>query len=59
VTIRPDLTFAVSGRLRDDYANGRVYYKLDGRGIRLPENESERPDPEVLAWHEEQVYLGA
>ena len=59
VTIRPDLTFAVSGRLREEYANGRVYYELDGRHIRLPDNENERPDPEVLAWHQEQVYLGA
>lgn len=58
VTIRPDLTFAVSGRLREEYANGRVDYELDGRQIRLPDNVKARPDPEVLAWHEERVYLG-
>jgi putative restriction endonuclease len=49
VTIRPDLRFAVSRRLRDDYANGRVYYELNGREIRLPVRETERPDPAALA----------
>jgi putative restriction endonuclease len=59
VTVRPDMTFAVSGRLREEYANGRVYYELDGRQIRLPDDMQERPDPERLAWHEENVFLGA
>jgi putative restriction endonuclease len=44
VTIRPNLQFAVSRRLRDDYANGRVYYELNGRKIRLPESDAVRPD---------------
>lgn len=57
VTIRPDLTFSVSRRLRDEYANGRVYYDLDGRRIRIPDSQEQQPDPEVLAWHEEHVYL--
>jgi putative restriction endonuclease len=58
VTIRPDLRFAVSRRLRDDYSNGRVYYELDGREIRLPANEALRPDSDALAWHEGEVFLG-
>lgn len=57
VTIRPDLTFSVSRRLRDEYANGRVYYDLDGRRIRIPDSQEQQPDPEVLSWHEEHVYL--
>ena len=36
VTVRPDLRFQVSSELRDDYANGRVYYELAGRHIQLP-----------------------
>lgn len=57
VTIRPDLRFAVSRRLREDYANGRSYYELDGRPIAPPDDLAARPDPELLAWHEAEVYL--
>jgi putative restriction endonuclease len=59
VTIRPDLRFAVSGRLRDEYANGRVYYELDGRPIQLPAYPTARPEPELLAWHEAEVFRAA
>jgi putative restriction endonuclease len=59
VTVRSDLTFAVSTRLREDYANGRAYYELDGRQIRLPDDERQLPDPDRLAWHEEYVFQGA
>ncbi len=52
------MRFAVSRRLRDDYANGRVYYELDGREIRIPASEALRPDSEALAWHEGEVFLG-
>lgn len=56
VTIRPDLRFAVSGRLRDEYANGRVYYELDGRQIRVPDDPAVQPNQELLAWHEAEVF---
>jgi putative restriction endonuclease len=56
VTIRPDLRFAVSRELRDEYANGRVYYQLDGRSIQLPADPAARPDATLLAWHEATVY---
>lgn len=59
VTVRTDLTFAVSGRLREEYANGRAYYELDGRQIRLPADKRQLPDPQRLAWHEQHVFLGA
>jgi len=36
VTIGPDLRFAVSRRLRDDYANGRSYYALTARRSGYP-----------------------
>jgi putative restriction endonuclease len=58
VTIRPNMRLAVSRRLHDEYANGRVYYELDGREIRLPQNKELRPDGEALAWHEAEVFLG-
>ena len=56
VTIRPDLRFAVSRRLRDDYANGRVYYAYHERPIHLPADPAAGPDLELLAWHEAEVF---
>jgi hypothetical protein len=58
VTIRPDMRFSVSRTLRDDYSNGRAYYELDGRELRLPDRDDLRPDPAVLSWHEAEVFLG-
>ena len=56
VTVRPDLRFAVSRSLRDEFANGRVYYELDGRPIQVPAAAAARPDPDLLAWHEAEVF---
>jgi putative restriction endonuclease len=56
LTIRPNLTVAVSSGLRDEYANGKVYYQLDGRSIQLPSEAGVHPDPQLLAWHEAEVY---
>ncbi len=57
LTIRPDHRVEVSRRLRDEWENGRVYYDLAGREIALPSDVGERPDPGLLAWHNEQVFL--
>jgi putative restriction endonuclease len=45
VTIRPDMRFTVSRRLRDEFANGRAYYELDRRQIRLPRPQTSGPTP--------------
>jgi hypothetical protein len=29
---------------------------LDGRAIRLPRERAAHPDPELLAWHEAEVF---
>ena len=56
VTIRPDMRFAASRRLRDEYANGRAYHERDGRTVQPPESDQLRPDPEVLAWHGAELF---
>jgi putative restriction endonuclease len=56
VTIRPNLRFAVSRRLRDEYANGRAYYELDERRIHIPDDPAAQPNQELLAWHEAEVF---
>lgn len=56
VMIRPDMRFAVSRRLRDEFANGRIYYDLDGRQIQVPTSLAERPSTDLLARHEATVF---
>lgn len=58
LTVKPDLTVAVSGRLRDEYANGRTYYELSGRRIELPQLQEDKPSREALEWHGDEVFLG-
>jgi putative restriction endonuclease len=59
VTVRPDRRFAVSSQLRNDYANGRVYYELEGREILAPRDPGDRPDRALLEWHYDVVFRGA
>lgn len=56
VTVTPDLEFRVSPKLREDYENGRSYYPLEGRRIALPRATSDRPDPDLLAWHNREQF---
>lgn len=51
VGVTPTHRFVVSRRLKDDFANGRSYYPLHGREIRLPERVDEHPSPKWLEWH--------
>ncbi len=58
VTVTPDLHFLVSGKIKEEFENGRDYYRLNGEMIRLPENPAHRPMAEALGWHNEERYLG-
>lgn len=51
VTIDTAGSFRVSPKLKDDWQNGRVYYELDGRQIRLPDADQCRPARQFLEWH--------
>jgi putative restriction endonuclease len=43
----------------EEFQNGRDYYALDGKPVKvLPDLERNRPAPEFLRWHNEQMYLG-
>ena len=56
VTVTPDRRFVVSRRLAQEWENGKAYYALEGREIRLPARTADRPDPELLRWHNENVF---
>jgi putative restriction endonuclease len=58
VTVTPELDFEVSKRIREEWENGRDYYKLHGQKVRPPERGFLRPAPELLAWHNDGVFLG-
>jgi putative restriction endonuclease len=45
------LKVVVSSRIREEFENGRDYYQLHGRAIRLPIETSSLPSREYLAFH--------
>lgn len=57
VTVTPDLRFEVSGRIREDYENGRDYYALHGREVAVPPLPTLRPDPRALRWHNDRLLV--
>jgi putative restriction endonuclease len=58
VTVTPDHHFEVSRRIKEEFENGRDYYKLHGNLIRLPERSENRPAADALSWHNAERYLG-
>lgn len=58
VTVTPDYRFLVSHRLKDDFDNGEVYYRMNGGEIWVPNESSKRPDRELLEWHADTIFLG-
>ena len=58
VTVTPELDFEVSGRIKEEFENGRDYYALHGRRIRAPAVARHRPDPVALTWHNENCFVG-
>ena len=58
LTITPDLKIEVSRRIREEFENGRDYYKYNGQSMHPPQNWMDRPSREYLAWHNETVYRG-
>lgn len=52
ITVDADqLKVVVSDRIREEFENGRDYYQLHGRAIRLPRETSNLPSREYLAFH--------
>jgi putative restriction endonuclease len=58
VTITPELRFEVSGRIREEFSNGRHYYALHGSPIAVPDRAVLRPDRSALQWHNERLFRG-
>jgi putative restriction endonuclease len=58
VTVTPDFRFEVSGRIKEEFENGRDYYALHGRPVCMPPEMAQRPDAGALRWHNESCYKG-
>jgi len=58
LTITPSMAVEVSKRIREEFENGRDYYRLQGSSIRLPANPEEHPSKAYLEWHNDNIYLG-
>lgn len=59
ITVMDDLRVEVSNRIKEEFENGREYYRYHGKElVKLPESNHERPAADFLRWHNEHVYLG-
>lgn len=56
VTVDAQHRFHVSSQIRQRYENGRDYYAMQGRDIRLPSDERDRPLTEYLDFHRTQIF---
>jgi putative restriction endonuclease len=53
VTVTPELRFHVSRRIKEEFENGRDYYRMHGQQVVPPSSVSWQPDPAALRWHNE------
>jgi predicted restriction endonuclease len=56
VTVTAGLELRVSRRIREEFENGRDYYALDRREVRLPMPPNPPPSREYLEWHGDTVF---
>jgi putative restriction endonuclease len=57
VTVTPDYRVNVSKQIREQWFNGKVYYRLHGKELAsLPGDPRDRPRQDLLAWHNENVF---
>ena len=59
LTITDKNRVIVSNRIKEDYGNGKMYYKMHGKELFiLPQNYDERPSKKYIEWHNENIFLG-
>lgn len=58
VTVTPELRFEVGRRIREEFENGRDYYRLHGQAVRPPGRADLAPAARYLEWHASNVYRG-
>ena len=59
LTITSDLKVEVSKRIKEEYQNGKEYYKFHGADLfTLPSRIIDKPDDRFVTWHNENIYKG-
>lgn len=58
VTVTTDHHFEVSRRIREEFENGRDYYRFHGQVLKLPPDTASKPKGNYLQWHNDNVFLG-
>lgn len=59
ITINPDLRVEVSKKIKEEFENGRDYYKYHGQNLQmLPTNLVDQPNTNFISWHNTNVYNG-
>jgi putative restriction endonuclease len=58
VTITPEYRVHVSGKIKEEWFNGKAYYRLHGQElVNLPAAHADRPNPEYLRWHNDKRFV--
>jgi putative restriction endonuclease len=58
LTVEPDYRIRISSRIRDQYFNGKAYYRLDKQPLAaIPAFAGDQPDRDALRWHNDNRFL--
>lgn len=59
LTITTDFKVEVSKRIKEEYENGKEYYRFHGMTLRsLPKNGRNIPDSKFIDWHNQNMFRG-
>lgn len=58
ITVTKEMHVEVSRKIKEEFENGRDYYKYHGGKILLPGQSDQKPSPEYIEWHNSNVYRG-
>jgi putative restriction endonuclease len=59
LTISSDHKIEVSRRIKEEFENGREYYKFHGNSLtKLPNRNIDKPDVKFIQWHNTEKYKG-
>jgi putative restriction endonuclease len=58
VTVTPEYRVQVSGKIKEEWFNGKAYYRLHGQELlNMPAVAADRPNPEYLRWHNKHRFV--
>ena len=58
ITITSSMNVEVSRRIKEEFENGRDYYRYHGSKIHLPVKSTYQPSSQYIEWHNTHIYRG-